>query len=443
MSALSPGEQGLAAATTTDTDTDTTPRRRRGLWAFLASEVVSVTGTRMSMVAIPWFVLITTGSPALTGLVAFAETLPYVVVLGLGGPLVDRWGARRVAVASDVVAAVLVGAVPLLHLAGRLPLGVLVVLVALAGAVRGLGTATYVLMPGLADQARMPIERATGLHDGMNRVAGMVGLPLAGVLMTVWSAPAVLLVDAASFLVAGLLIALFVDRSVEPSKAATAEDEEKVGYVAELREGFAFLRGDRLLVAIALMVLVTNLLDQAYSVVLVPVWVRDELGSPLGLGLIGGIFGIGAVTGSALFAWLGPRLPRRQSFAWGFLVAGAPRFAVIALAATLPPVLAVSLVTGLGVGAINPALSSTEYERVPRHLQARVLGALGALAWAGIPLGGLVGGLAVDALGLATAAWLLGGVYLLATLTPFVLPVWREMNRPAVQEEPADQPVSA
>lgn len=437
MSALSPGEQGLAATA------DTTPRRRRGLWAFLASEVVSVTGTRMSMVAIPWFVLITTGSPALTGLVAFAETLPYVVVLGLGGPLVDRWGARRVAVASDVVAAVLVGAVPLLHLAGRLPLGVLVVLVALAGAVRGLGTATYVLMPGLADQARMPIERATGLHDGMNRVAGMVGLPLAGVLMTVWSAPAVLLVDAASFLVAGLLIAVFVDRSVEPSKAATAEDEEKVGYVAELREGFAFLRGDRLLVAIALMVLVTNLLDQAYSVVLVPVWVRDELGSPLGLGLIGGIFGIGAVTGSALFAWLGPRLPRRQSFAWGFLVAGAPRFAVIALAATLPPVLAVSLVAGLGVGAINPALSSTEYERVPRHLQARVLGALGALAWAGIPLGGLVGGLAVDALGLATAAWLLGGVYLLATLTPFVLPVWREMNRPAVQEEPADQPVSA
>ena len=196
------------------------PRRRRGLWAFLVSEVVSVTGTRMSMVAIPWFVLITTGSPALTGLVAFAETLPYVVVLGLGGPLVDRWGARRVAIGSDVIAAVLVGAVPLLHLAGRLPLGVLVVLVALAGAVRGLGTATYVLMPGLADQARMPIERATGLHDGMNRVAGMVGLPLAGVLMTVWSAPAVLLIDAGSFLVAGLLIAVLVDRSVEPQRRA-------------------------------------------------------------------------------------------------------------------------------------------------------------------------------------------------------------------------------
>jgi MFS family permease len=406
------------------------PRRRRGLWAFLASEVVSVTGTRMSMVAIPWFVLVTTGSAALTGLVAFAETLPYVVVLGLGGPLVDRWGARRVAVLSDVVAAVLVGAVPLLHLVGRLPLGVLMLLVAVAGAVRGLGTATYVLMPGLADQARMPIERATGLHDGMNRVAGMVGLPLAGVLMAVWSAPVVLLLDAASFLVAGLLIALFVDRAAEPAADATSEHEEKVGYVAELREGFAFLRGDRLLVAIALMVLVTNLLDQAYSVVLVPVWVRDQLGSPLGLGLIGGVFGVGAVVGSALFAWLGPRLPRRRSFAWGFLVGGAPRFFVLAIATTLPPVLAVSLLAGLGVGAINPALSSTEYERVPRHLQARVLGALGALAWAGIPLGGLVGGLAVDTFGAVSTAWVLGAVYLAATLTPFVLPVWRGMDRP-------------
>lgn len=423
---------------TSDADTASSVRavaHRRGLWAFLASEIVSVTGTRMSMVAIPWFVLLTTGSATQTGLVAFAETLPYVAVLGLGGPLVDAWGARRVAVVSDVVAALLVGAVPLLHLAGHLPLGLLVLLVGLAGAVRGLGTTTYVLLPGLARQARMPIERATGLRDGMNRAAGMVGLPLAGVLMSVWSPPAVLLVDAASFLIAGALIALFVDHSVEPHPQGPPENGKKPGYIAELREGIAFLRRDRLLVAIAALVLVTNLLDQAYSVVLVPVWVRDDLGSPLALGLIGGVFGVGAVAGSAMFAWLGPRLPRRRSFAAGFLVGGAPRFFVLAVAVTLPPVLAVSLVAGLGAGSINPALSSTEYERVPPHLQARVLGALSALAWLGIPLGGLVGGIAVSALGLTTTAFLLGAAYLLATLSPLVFPSWRQMDAPAPSAE--------
>ena len=78
-------------ATASDTRPDPSPvPRRRGLSAFLASEVVSTTGTRMSMVAVPWFVLVTTGSAALTGLVAFAETLPLVLVMGFGGPVVDR-----------------------------------------------------------------------------------------------------------------------------------------------------------------------------------------------------------------------------------------------------------------------------------------------------------------------------------------------------------------
>lgn len=419
-----------------------TARAQVAFWAYLLAEVVSTTGTRMSMVAIPWFVLTTTGSAATTGVVAFAETLPYVLVLALGGPVVDRFGAWRVAIVAGVTAAALVGAVPALYAAGGLHLAVLVVLVSAAGAVRGLEMSTYVLLPGLADTAGMPITRATALHDGMNRTAGMLGVPLAGVLIAVSSAPAVLVVDAASFLIAAVLLALLVPRTSQPP---TTEDEDGRaierptglrGYVRELREGFAFLLRDRMLVAISVLVLMTNLLDQAYSAVLVPVWVHDELGTPLALGLVGGVFGVGAVVGSGVFAWLGPRLPRRRSFAWGFLVGGAPRFFVLAVAVALPPVLAVSLVAGLAVGAINPALAATEYERIPRHLQARVIGALAAVAMAGIPVGGLLGGIAVEQLGLSVAVAAFGVVYLLTTLAPFVFPVWREMDRAA--EHPVD-----
>ncbi len=417
-------------------------RRRFPLWAYLVAEVVSTTGTRMSMVAIPWFVLTTTGSATVTGAVAFAETLPYVVVLALGGPVVDRFGAWRVAILAGVTAAALVGAVPALYAAGALGLGALVVLVAAAGAVRGFETSTYVLLPSLAETAGMPLTRATGLHDGMNRTAGMIGAPLAGVLIAVSSAPAVLAIDAASFLVAAALLAAFVPRSSQPPSSVEERDGEtgdgaapSVGpgraYLAELRDGFRFLLHDRLLMGIGVMVLLTNMLDQAYSAVLIPVWVHDELGTPLALGLLFGVFGIGAVLGSSVFAWLGPRLPRRRSFAWGFLVAGAPRFFVVAMAVTLPPVLAVSFVAGLAVGAINPSLAATEYERIPRHLQARVIGALAAVAMAGIPIGGLLGGLAVTRFGLDAALVALGAVYLVTTLTPFVFPVWREMDTTA------------
>jgi hypothetical protein len=66
---------------------------------------------------------------------------------------------------------------------------------------------------------------------------------------------------------------------------------------------------------------------------------------------------------------------------------------------------------------------------VPRHLQARVLGAVGASAWAGIPLGSLAGGVAVSAFGLRPALLAAGVLYGVVTLAPFTFPVWRQLDR--------------
>jgi MFS family permease len=190
-----------------------------------------------------------------------------------------------------------------------------------------------------------------------------------------------------------------------------------------------YLRGDRLLMGIALMVLVTNLIDAASGSVLMPLWGQERLGSPVGIGLISGVFGLGAVCGNAVLSWLAPQLPRRLVYGLGFLIAGGPRFAAMAILSTVPPMLVVGFLAGFGAGSINPILGAVEYERVPRHLQARVLGAIGALAWAGIPFGGIVGGAVAQSLGLTTTLWLAGGAYLLTTLAPFVFPAWRQMDR--------------
>jgi MFS family permease len=143
------------------------------------------------------------------------------------------------------------------------------------------------------------------------------------------------------------------------------------------------------------------------------------------------------VSGNALLTWLAPRLPRRLVYASGFLIGGAPRFAVLALTGAVPPVLVVSFIAGFGAGSINPILGAVEYERIPRHLQARVLGALGSLAWAGIPFGGLLAGAVVDLTGLSTALWIAAAIYFATTLAPFVFPVWRQMERGLVRPMPA------
>jgi MFS family permease len=267
---------------------------------------------------------------------------------------------------------------------------------------------------------------------------------VAGVLIAVTSATSVLAIDAATFAVSAVVVWWLVPLSAQP-QAAPVADEEDAGspsYFASLAEGFRFLRGDRLLLGIAAMVAVTNLIDQASGAVMTPVWAVDVAHSSVALGLIGGAFGIGAVAGNALTTWLGPRLPRRLTYGVGFLLCGAPRFVALAVAATVSPVLIIMVISGLGAGGINPILGAVEYSRVPRHLQARVLGAVGATAWIGIPVGSLAGGALVSGIGLRAALLAAGVAYGVTTLAPFVFPVWRQMNRDAVPT-PAARPVAA
>jgi MFS family permease len=419
-------------------------RNRRGLVGLLSSVGVSLLGSRMSFVAIPWFVLSTTHSPTRTGLVAFAEMTPYVMVQAMGGPVVDRVGARRISVVTDLLAGLCFGAVPALHAAGRLSLPLLAVLVAVGGSGRGAGDAARdVLVPGVGELAVVPLERSSGLYDGVSRLAGLIGAPVAGVLIAVTSATSVLAIDAATFAVSAVVVWWLVPLSAQPRPAPEiAEGAAPPSYFGSLAEGFRYLRGDRLLLGIATMVAVTNLIDQASGAVLTPVWAVRVAHSSVALGLIGGAFGIGAVAGNALNTWLGPRLPRRLTYGVGFLLCGAPRFIVLAVAATVSPVLVVMAISGLGAGGINPILGAVEYSRVPRHLQARVLGAVGATAWVGIPVGSLAGGALVSGIGLRGALLSAAVLYGLTTLAPFVFPVWREMNR-EVMPTPAAPPVRA
>jgi MFS family permease len=413
--------------------------QRKGLVGLVLSVGVSGLGTKMSMLALPWFVLTTTGSATLTGLAAFAEMAPYVTVGGLGGPFVDKLGARRVSIATDVAAAGCIGVIPALHAVHVLALWLLCVLVAAAGAVRGAGdSARDVLVPGVSEHAGTPLERSSGFVDGANRLSSLIGLPLAGVLVAVFSPLGVLGIDAVTFAVSALIVAGLVPVSANPPPPpeVTAGDaaSTELTYLKSLKEGLSYLVHDRLLVGIATMVMVTNFVDQAGGAVFFPFWAHRIAHSSVDLGLMGGTFAAGAVTGNILTTWLGPRLPRRLTYAFGFMLCGAPRFFLLASSPPIALIACLFFLFGLGAGGINPILGAVEYERVPRHLQARVLGALGATAWVGIPFGALLGGLTVSAFGLRAALLAGGVIYGVTTLSPFLFPVWSQMNRNATQE---------
>ncbi len=409
----------------------TTSRAEMG-W-LLAAQAVSICGTRMSMVALPWFVLVTTGSPVRTGLVGFAEMLPYVLASVLAAPVTDRLGARRTSIVCDVGSVFAVGAIPLLHETGALSFAGLLVLVMMAGALRGPGdNAKHVLLPAAAERAGMDLERASGLYDGVNRAAGLVGAPLAGVLIGLFGAANVLLVDAGTFLVAALLVTVGV-----VGRAHVPDEEDATPYRARVAAGLRFLRDDRLLLAIAMMLFLTNLLDQGFTGVLLPVWSRDQDHGALGVGVVMGAFGVGATVGALLMAVVSTRLPRRTTFLVCFLLCGAPRYVAMGLGAPLGVVVLVAVVGGLAAGALNPILAAVELERIPAAKRARVLAAMTAIGYGGIPLGGLMAGALIATVGLEAALFACGAVYFAATLAPLGR-TWRAMDRrPAVMETTA------
>ncbi|WP_433514847.1 hypothetical protein ACQP2T_04010 [Nonomuraea sp. CA-143628] len=131
------------------------------------------------MLAVPWFVLETTGSAALTGMAAFASTLPIVISAAFGGTLVDLIGFRRAGVLSDVASGLIVIAIPALFLTTGLSFPVLLALVFVRWLTATPGeTARKAMVPDLAEPARVKIERATAAYDGVNRGARMVGAPV-------------------------------------------------------------------------------------------------------------------------------------------------------------------------------------------------------------------------------------------------------------------------
>ena len=401
--------------------------RRTPLYGWLTAEAISLTGTRVSMIALPFLVLTTTGSATQTGLVALFETLPMVVLKVLGGPVIDRIGARRVSITCDLASLLVVGAIPLLHAAGALTFPALLGLVAVAGGLRGPGdSAKQALVPAIAEHANVPLERVTGLAGTVERTSSMLGAALAGGMVAVIGATNALIVDAASFGLSAL--ALVVSTRTLPAPPPVVEEDE-ASYGRQLREGWDFLRGDRVLFGIAVMVALTNLLDAAYVSVLVPVWAVESGRGAGAIGLVFAVFGACSAIGAVCAAAWAARLPRYRTYLLAFLVCGLPRYAAFAFDSPLWLVVGATVASGFAAGFINPVLGAVIFERIPRPLVGRVSSMTTAMCFALMPFGGLLGGLLVTGVGLEPAMLVVGLAYFAVTVLPAVDPRWREIDR--------------
>jgi len=395
------------------------PLRSRPLAALLVGEAVSSLGSQMTFLALPWFVLVTTGSATRMGIVLAVELTP-VALLGIpSGGVIARYGARRTMMFADLCRAPVLAAVPLLHSFGVLDFWLLLVLVALVGVfIAPSFAAQRLVLPELVGEDETVVAQANAVFEGVLRATGLLGPVTAGLLISAFGAPAVLYVDAASFLFAFVMLWLFVPQ--RPPKPGT---DESRGVLAGVR----FIRRDTLLAVLGATALLINMFSQML-VASLPVLAFDDFGgSPRVAGAFFAAFGLGAVVGSVLAVRLVPKYEPVRLGAVAFAAMTVPIWFLVL------PLQAAGVVLALAVSAlfgplINAPLIGVITMRTPDALRPKVMTAIITLAMLAGPIGLLVAGPLLESFGPQAVFLLIAAGESLAVI-PFAVFAFRRPTR--------------
>jgi MFS family permease len=401
----------------------------------------------MVAVAMPWFVLETTGSVLNMGLTAAVVATGSMLSSLAGGPLVDHLGLRRASVISDATAGAAVVAIPALYLAGLLAFWQFLLLAFLISILNPPGDlARRAMIPHLADLAAMPLERANAADTAIPRLAQLAGPILGGILIALAGAANVLFLNAATFFVSAVLVWVGVPASsgLQPElrgEEVGGRDDRHLfanprlilsharRYLFDLRQGLGFVLTNGLIVSLAIVATVANLLEKPLMSVVAPLYAEQFYGNAASFGAMLGAFGIGALAGTLLFGVVGHRLPHRLTFVVCLLVAPMFLLGALALRLPLPVVLASVAVAGLIFGPMN-TLSATAIQRsTPPAMLGRVFGTITALSMVGVPIGSVLAGVIVPEVGLVPTLFGMCAVYVVLAIVMALNPALRAMDR--------------
>jgi MFS family permease len=356
--------------------------------AYLGSHFLSLLGNGIAAVALPLIVLHATGSPAGVGAVSAATAVP-ALAIGLGAGLVlDRVDRRSASVAADLVSALSVAAIPVVDLLWGLDLGWLIGLAILGavGDVPGM-TARQVLLPAVARESGLGLERLVGLRQSMTSAALVIGPAAAGALFALVDGSTVLFVTAATS-AAGAALTLVLPRRFGRAPVIV----ERAGFAAELTAGFGVLRRSRFLAGTVGLTLGLALAVGALQGLVLPLYF-SVLDRPDLLGFVLTALAVGMLAGTLVFSVVGARFSRR---AWVGLALVGTTAGLVTIASLGSPavVLGGAALLGIGNATLGAVVGVLQAERLQEATRGRVLSVQNALlqitAPAGIGLAGVV-----------------------------------------------------
>ncbi|WP_250007562.1 MFS transporter [Actinoplanes sp. M2I2] len=393
--------------------------------AYLGSYVLSLLGNSIAAIALPLVVLQTTGSTLGAGAVAAATAVPALLAGLLMGVVIDRVNRRSSSVATDLISAASVAALPLLDLFTDLNVGLFVLfgVIGSLGDIPGL-TAREALLPAVVRESGLSAERLIGLRETISAAVIVIGPAIAGVLIGVLEGAGVLWVTAGTSFAAAL-VTLLIPRRVGAVAAPAGPARPRV-VARQLREGWSTLLGSPILLLLTTISLVAGLVLAAFQGLILPVHFTATGQASL-LGLVLSAIAVGLLIGSAIYTVFAKRGSHRAAWLHTGLIGTGAGFAVIATLHSTPVILIGGVLVGLGSGLVGGLIGVLSLERIPDGLRGRVLGTQNALLTVAPALGIMGAAVLIEAWSVtvaavvATAVWAALALGALVTARPSAL----------------------
>ncbi len=397
--------------------------RHRNYRLFFSGQSISLIGTWMQRITLPWVVYRITGSEMLLGVVGFAGSIPSFLLAPVAGVLIDRWSRYRVMIATQIIAMVQAAVLALLSLTGTLDIWHIIVLSIALGVINSFDMpARHSLVVDMVAE-KEDIGNAIALNSMMFNGARLIGPSVAGVMLAAVGEGACFLINAVSYLF--VIASLFMMRM-----PATEISRERKPVLREMKEGLDYSFGFPPIRHILLLLGVVSLMGTSYQV-LMPVYAKDVLtGDSHTYGFLMGGAGAGALLGAIYLASRDTllRLGRMIPAATALLSAG---LIALALSRSFPLSMFLIFFTGLGM-MVQTAASNTVLQTIADDdKRGRVMSFYTMALMGTAPFGSLLAGWLAQMIGTPWAILLAGTVCMVAALTFYRrLPELKKLVRP-------------
>ncbi len=390
--------------------------RQRNFALLWFAGLISLIGDWMLMIGLPIYVYILTRSTLATSTMFIAEIVPRLALGSVAGVFVDRWNRKRIMVITNLLLAL--GLLPLLLLHSIAWLWVVYVVAFLESAISQFFIpAESALLPRLVDEEHL--VSANSLGSLSSNAARLIGPPLGGIVAGLLGLNGVALLDVASFLIAAMLITL-IALDARVVKSSTASDTLANPWIRAWREwlaGLRLIKQERNVYGVFILLAITSLGEGVFGVLFV-VFVNKILhGGALQIGWLMGAQAVGGLIGGMFIGHVTRKVSPAHLIGFGAIAFGFidlvifnyprfyPAFVIALILFVLVGIPGVGMLTG-----VNTLLQTA----VTDEYRGRIFGAVGTTSALLMLLGTTLAGVLGDLLGVVTVLNIQGFMYVLA-----------------------------